>query len=256
MRGSGTRSAGEAARQPKLYRELASWWPLLSAPEDYAEEAAFYQRAIIEACSRTPETLLELGSGGGNNASHMKARFRMTLTDLSADMLKVSEALNPECEHVQGDMRTLRLGQEFDAVFAHDAVCYLTTEDDVRAAIETAYVHCRLGGAALFCPDYVRENYRASTHHGGHDGNGKALRYLDWSRDPNPADTTYEVFMVYALRDGGETTVESDRHVEGLFSRDVWLRLMSDAGFSPKVIPFEHSEVDYELEVFVGSKPE
>ena len=241
--------------QPKLYRELASWWPLLSAPEDYAEEAAFYQRAIIDACSRPPETLLELGSGGGNNASHLKGRFRMTLTDLSPDMLKVSEALNPECEHVQGDMRTLRLGRAFDAVFAHDAVTYLTTEEDVRAAIETAYVHCRPGGAALFCPDFVRENYRAETDHGGHDGDAKALRYLEWNWDPDQADTTYEVFMVYALRDGGEITVESDRHVEGLFSRDIWLRLMSETGFSPKVIPFEHSDVDYAAEVFAGSKP-
>jgi hypothetical protein len=256
MRVGGKRSAGEAAEQPKLYRELASWWPLLSAPEDYAEEAAFYQRAIIEACARTPETLLELGSGGGNNASHLKGRFRMTLTDLSPDMLKVSAALNLECEHIQGDMRTLRLGREFDAVFAHDAVCYLTTEEDVRGGIETAYVHCQPGGAALFCPDYVRENYRSTTHHGGHDGNGRSLRYLDWSYDPDPADTTYDVFMVYALREGGETTVESDRHVEGLFSREDWLRWMAEAGFSPKVIPFEHSEVDYEIEVFVGSKPE
>ena len=252
----GNGSGSEAARQPKLYRELASWWPLLSAPEDYAEEAAFYERAIIEACARTPERLLELGSGGGNNASHLKRRFRMTLTDLSPDMLKVSETLNPECEHVQGDMRTLRLGREFDAVFVHDAVCYITSEEDLRKVIDTSYVHCRSGGAALFCPDYVRENYREDTDHGGHDGDGKALRYLEWNTDPDPADTTYEVFMVYALREGSETTVESDRHVEGLFSRDVWLRLMSEAGFSAKVIAFDHSDVDYKLEVFVGSKPE
>ena len=252
----GDSSSSEGARQPKLYRELASWWPLLSAPEEYAEEAAFYQREIIEACARPPVTLLELGSGGGNNASHLKARFRMTLTDLSPDMLKVSQALNPECEHIQGDVRTLRLGREFDAVFVHDAVTYLTTEDYLRSAIETAYIHCRPGGAALFCPDYVRENYWAETDHGGHDGDGKALRYLEWNWDPDPADTTYEVFMVYALREGSETTVESDRHVEGLFSREVWLRLMSEAGFSPKAIPFEHSDVDYEIQVFVGLKPE
>jgi len=253
---AGDRAAATPARQPKLYRELASWWPLLSAPEDYAEEAAFYQRAIIDACARTPETLLELGSGGGNNASHLKARFRLTLTDLSPDMLKVSAALNPECEHIQGDMRTLRLDREFDAVFAHDAVTYLTTEHDVRSAIETAFVHCRPGGAALFCPDYVRENYRPTTHHGGHDGTGKSLRYLDWSYDPDQADTTYEVFMVYALREGGKTTVESDRHVEGLFGQDDWLSWMAEAGFTSRAIPFEHSDVDYELEVFVGSKPE
>jgi hypothetical protein len=28
--------------EPKLYTTLAPWWPLLSAPADYAEEAAFY----------------------------------------------------------------------------------------------------------------------------------------------------------------------------------------------------------------------
>ena len=35
----------------------------------------------------------------------------------------------------------------------HDAVAYMKTEDDLRQAIETAYVHCQPGGAALFaCP--------------------------------------------------------------------------------------------------------
>ena len=28
---------------PRLYRELAEWWPLLSAPEEYAEEAEDYR---------------------------------------------------------------------------------------------------------------------------------------------------------------------------------------------------------------------
>ena len=126
---------------PRLYDEFASWWPLLSAPADYAEEAAFYERTLIAACSVPPRTMLELGSGGGSNASHLKARFEMVLVDLSEGMLTVSRALNPECEHVQGDMRTVRLGRQFDTVFVHDAVCYMTTEDDLRKAIETAFAH-------------------------------------------------------------------------------------------------------------------
>ena len=69
-----------------------------------------------------PGTLLELGSGGGNNASHLKARFNCTLTDISPDMLALSRTLNPECEHLEGDMRTLRLGRTFDVVFIHDAI--------------------------------------------------------------------------------------------------------------------------------------
>ena len=48
-------------------------------------------------------------------------------------MLALSATLNPECEHLEGDMRTLRLGRTFDVVFIHDAISYLTTEDDLRA---------------------------------------------------------------------------------------------------------------------------
>ena len=131
---------------PKLYTELAPWWPLLSTPEDYAEEAALYWRTLVTALGRPPPTLLELGSGGGNNASHLKARARLTLVDLSPAMLKVSRRLNPECEHIQGDMRAARLHRTFDAVFVHDAVMYLTTEAEVRAALETAFIHSLRAG--------------------------------------------------------------------------------------------------------------
>lgn len=125
-------------RPPRLYGELASWFHLLTAPEEYAEEAELYRRLITEGSDRTPETVLELGSGGGNNASHMKAHFKLTLVDRSPEMLDVSRALNPECEHVVGDMRTIRLGRVFDAVFVHDALAYVSTEPDLRAVIETA----------------------------------------------------------------------------------------------------------------------
>src|SRR5689334_22739277 len=130
----------------KLYNELAAWWPLMSSPADYAEEAAFYTNQLLAAGDAPARTLLELGSGGGNNASHMKAHFQSTLAELSPGMLEVSRALNPECEHVQGDMRSVRLGRQFDRVFVHDAVTYMTTLEDLRRAIETAFVHCRPGG--------------------------------------------------------------------------------------------------------------
>ena len=75
-------------------------------------------------------------------------------------MLAVSRAQNPECTHVEGDMRTVRLGRRFDAVFVHDAVVYMATEADLRRAMETAFVHCEPGGAALFTPDHVRAFHR------------------------------------------------------------------------------------------------
>ena len=242
---------------PRMYTELADWFHLITAPEEYAEEAEFYFRTIAEASATPPRTLLELGSGGGNNAFHYKRYVTPTLIDLSPEMLRLSQAINPDCEHVHGDMRTLRLGRTFDAVFVQDALDYLTSLGDLRQAMETAFVHCRTGGVALFAPDHVRENFAPGTDHGGHDGDGRAVRYLEWTYDPDVSDTTYTVDYVYILRaDGEPTRVSHDRHVCGLFSRDEWLELLAEVGFGDlRVKPFDHSELPPgSLEVFIATR--
>ncbi len=242
---------------PRLYRELADWWPILSAPEDYAEEATFYAEALLAACTFAPRTLLELGSGGGNNASHLKARFEMTLVDLAPGMLAVSRRLNPECEHIQGDMRSVRLERQFDAVFIHDAIVYMHSEADLARALDTAFVHCRPGGVALFAPDRTRETFVESTNHGGHDRGDRGLRYLEWTWDPDDTDSTYVSYMVYLLREGdNDVRCVLDRHLCGLFSHADWLRAITRAGFEARSMPFVHSEVEPgSTEVFLGLKP-
>jgi SAM-dependent methyltransferase len=223
---------------PKLYGDLASWFHLLTAPEDYAEEADFARSQLVCADGSVPQTVLELGSGGGNNASHLKAHFQMTLSDLSARMLELSRKLNPECEHVAGDMRTVRLGRIFDAVFVHDAIMYMTTEAELRQAIETAFVHCRPGGTALFMPDVIRETFVSLTTHGGHDGEGRGIRYIEWTYDEDPSDTTYTVDFAYLLREGSSPLrVVHDHHLFGIFPRETWVRLLQDAGFEPRCVP-------------------
>jgi len=216
----------------KLYGELAPWFHLLTHPADYEEEAAQVVRVVEEAVDGRAETLLELGSGGGNNASFLKKRFACTLTDLSEEMLALSRTLNPECEHLQGDMRTLRLGRTFDLVFVHDAVMYMTTEEDLRAAIETVAAHLRPGGVAVLTPDTTRELFEPDTRHGGHDGeDGRSLRYLEWVRDPDPDDSTYDVEFVVVLQEPGEPVrIEHERHVFGVFSDSTWRRLVTEAG--------------------------
>ncbi|MDQ3660790.1 MAG: class I SAM-dependent methyltransferase [Actinomycetota bacterium] len=241
----------------RLYGDLAPWFHLLSAPGEYVEEAAIYSRVLEEACESPPRTVLELGSGAGNNASHMKSRFELTLVEPSEGMLILSKGINPECEHVGGDMRSVRLGRAFDAVFVHDAVDYMLTESDLRAAIETVFEHCKSGGVALFAPDHVRENFKPGTEHGGNDAGGRGLRYLEWTSDPDSTGTTYVVDYAYLLRDEtGTVSVEHDRHRCGLFARDQWMTWLAEAGFVPRNVPFEHSELEPgSTELFVASKP-
>lgn len=237
----------------KLYTELGTWWPLLSPPDDYLDEASFFHRALVAAGLSTPApTLLELGCGGGNNAVHLKAHFaRVTLTDISPQMLAVSRALNPDCEHLVGDMRTLRLGRTFDVVFIHDAIDYMTTHHDLRLALDTAFLHCTPGGLALVVPDHVRETFEPSTNHGGSDGQTRALRYLEWTYDPDDADSTYTVEYAYLLRESDRPTrIEHEQHICGLFPRAEWIRLLREVGFQPEIV---HDQ--YGRDIFIARRP-
>jgi SAM-dependent methyltransferase len=237
-----------------MYGQLASWFHLITAPADYADEAEVVVRLLANhgvalGPANSHATVLELGCGGGNTASHLKTHGRLTLTDIAPAMLALSAMLNPECEHIEGDMRTLRLGRTFDAVLLHDAVTYMTAEADLRAAMETAFVHLRPGGAVVFLPDFTAETFRAETRHGGHDGSdGRSLRYLEWTSDPDPTDTTVVTDYAYLLREAdGSVQVLEDRHVLGVFPRATWLRLLADVGFSADL------SVDaWDREVFVG----
>jgi SAM-dependent methyltransferase len=216
----------------RLYSELAGWWPVISPPSEYAEEAALYVEMIHASARRPVREVLELGSGGGNNASYMKRSFAMTLVEPAEGMREISRKLNPECIHLPGDMRHVRLGRTFDAVFVHDAVMYMTTEDDLRAALQTVATHLAPGGVALVAPDATAETFSEATEHGGsEDESGRRARYLEWTLPPEPGESTYTVHYVFLLREPEwSVRVVHDVHREGLFPRATWLRLFREVG--------------------------
>ncbi len=96
----------------------------------------------------------------------------------------------------------------------------------------------------------MRETFTPSTEDGGHDGEGRAIRYLEWTFDPDPADSTVVAHFVYMMKEGDRLTVEHDVHICGLFAREVWLRLLEQAGFQTRIF------VDnYKRDLFVALKP-
>lgn len=179
-----------------------------------------------------------------------------TLVDIEAAMLALSRRLNPECEHISADMRSLSLGRVFDCVLIHDAISYMTSSEDLSRAVCTAFTHTAPGGVALFQPDFVTETFSPGTETGGSDTKGRALRYIEWRWTPDLRSDIYITDMAYLLRDDtGSVGVVSDRHVMGLFPRDLWMQLIEAAGFKPLAIPFEHSSYSKTgFEVFLGLK--
>lgn len=244
---------GDPGPGSRFYGELAVWWPLVSPVEEYAEEAAEVA-AVLRTAADGIREVLELGSGGGHIAVYLKQHFAMTLTDISDEMLAVSCQLNPECEHLQGDMRTIRLGRVFDAVLVHDAIDYMTTEFELRQALETAYAHCRAGGVAVFLPDCTTETFSPGSDHGGSDAaDGRGVRYLEWSWDPDPDDTCVLTEYAFLLRDGdGSIRAVHETHRFGLFSRDTWLRLLAEVGFEADSVQERTTEDRVPRTFFIG----
>lgn len=225
---------------PHLYSRLAEWWPLLSPPEHYEEEASLYLSLLAQARGGAPGSLLELGSGAGHLASHLPAEMDVALVDLSPEMLALSQQTNPSHTHHLADMRSLSLGRTFDAVLLHDAVMYLTDRDSLRQALQVVYDHCAPGGAALLLPDVVAETFTEFTTTGGQaDAEGRALQLLEWHWDPDPSDETYQVEFALMLRDAdGTVRVEHDQHTMALYPRALYWKLLREIGFEPVAADF------------------
>ena len=244
---------------PGMYGDLAPWFHLLTAPEEYADDAAFVLDALRQHVDGPLETLLELGSGGGNTASHLKRDLRLTLTDLSPQMLELSQTINPECEHVAGDMRTLRLERTFDAVLVHDAICYMTTEADLRAAMTTAFDHLRPGGAAVFDARphprdlHARAPTTAGTTVPGSRTAARTVRCATSSGPPTRILTTRRTRST--TRCSCVARMARSRFVgtstsRGCSRRQTWLDLLGAVGFEA------HAVVDPERRtVFIGRRP-
>ncbi|HXW45836.1 MAG TPA: class I SAM-dependent methyltransferase [Streptosporangiaceae bacterium] len=218
----------------RLYHELAGWWPLISPLQEYAADAAALER-VFAAAQVPVRTVLDLGSGGGHVAWHLKDRRQLTLVDLSPQMLSVSRELNPECEHLQGDMLTLRLGRAFDAVLVHDAIDYVTTQDGLARVARTAFEHCVPGGIAVFAPDHAADTFRPGTGGGGREDGGRQASFRERTADPDPGDEWIEADYEFTLRSAdGRVQVIREKHRLGAFRTATWLRALADAGFDPE----------------------
>lgn len=236
-------------RQPRhrLYDDLAPLWPALSPREHDAGDAAIILRlmrqrlrpAMRQSQGAPPRpTLLDLGCGGGHLLSHLTPYCDVVGVDLAPRMLALSRTLNPDAEHVRGDMRRIRLRRRFDAVILHDACNYLLTPADLLAAMRTAAAHLRTGGLLILMPDDVAETFtdhaRASDAARTPTHDLAVLTHIAAApRSARAAGRGAELSMLLLLHDraAGTLDIVDERHRLGLFARSIWERSLCKAGF-------------------------
>ena len=246
----------------RLYNDLAHLWPIISPPEEYKVEAQEWLDVIQTrlgggiAVDQGLPTLLELGCGGGHLLSHLTPHFITEAVDVSPHMLEISRRLNPQTLHHEGDMRDIRLDRTFDVVAIHDAVNYMTTVDDLRAAINSAAIHASPGGLVLLAPDCIQETFTGPrVVEWTREAEDRSVTFIEYMGRPRPGSTTVESVFVFVIDEGGDLRVEIDRHTGGLFSTDTWLHLMTAAGLDAQYVRTNAYEGGFGGNLFVGKKP-
>ena len=142
-----------------VFAEYSRYYDLLYREKDYAAESR-YVAALLERYASAAARVLEVGCGTGNHAVELaRAGYDMTGVDMSGGMLAAAVArreseprdIAGRLRFVEGDARTVRLGEKFDAVISlFHVMSYQLTNDDLAAAFATAREHLDPGGAFIF----------------------------------------------------------------------------------------------------------
>jgi ubiquinone/menaquinone biosynthesis C-methylase UbiE len=244
----------------KAYNDLAWTEDWFVEPSDYEDEVSCYISLINKYASSHPTTLLHLGSGAGGMDRVFKRHFSVTGVDISPGMIAKARSANPDIEYIEGDMRSLRLNRQFDAVVIPDSIDYMLTLNDLDKAFKTAVHHLKLNGILLVVgktQEIFHNNNFAYT--GEKDGIHITLLENNYINPSTP--NSYEAILIYLIRQQEELTIHMDRHVLGLFSQKNWERVFRDndlvlhQSFLDGVYDkYLLGEGKYPMQVFIGVK--
>ncbi len=245
-------------RQWRPYTDLAWTEPIITSPEDYAEETGRFAELIKKNSAIEVKSLLHLGCGAGVNDWTFKRHFRVTGVDISPEMLRLARKLNPGVRYLKGDVRDFELGEKFDAVAVPESIVHLRTEEEVRRTVANAVGHLNPGGV-LLVGTYVREDYRENNfvYTGSRDGIEVTV-----FENNHPAGETCETTVVYLIRRGEKLEVHHDSFTGGLFPLETWRGFFREAGLETGEEKLEGAydrflagEGEYLLRLFIGRRP-
>ena len=137
-----------------VFNEYARYYDLLYRDKDYTGETDYVHNLIQKQCPGA-RTILNLGCGSGRHDRCLVDRgYAVTGVDISEEMLAAarnSAAGNDSLHYVQGDARSVRLEETFDAVISlFHVMSYQTTNQDLLVAFATAHSHLKPGGTFIF----------------------------------------------------------------------------------------------------------
>lgn len=142
-----------------MFDDYAFFYDSLYKDKDYKAESDYIGR-LLNRYAGNFNTLLDMGCGTGIHAVQLvMAGYQVCGIDISDKMLAQAQARMQQLSATEkeklrfqkGDVRSARLGQQYDVVISlFHVASYQTSNDDLSGFFHTANTHLKEGGLLIF----------------------------------------------------------------------------------------------------------
>lgn len=234
-----------------LHDQLAKYYDRIYSFKDYLDEAVRIQNLIIKYLETGGNTLLDVACGTGLHLKHLKDDFSCTGVDVSKAMLKIARNNAKGVTFKEADMKTLKLGKQFDAITCLlSSIGYVRNYSNLERTIRNFSKHLKKGGVALIEPSHANSVYvKGEPRITIYDGKDAKIARINVPKI-RQATAVLNMHILIAER-GKDAKYFIDRHELGLFGINNTLRIMKDAGLKSKYLK---NGLMSGRELFVGIK--
>jgi ubiquinone/menaquinone biosynthesis C-methylase UbiE len=219
-----------------LHSELAKYYDKVYSFKDYLDEAVRVQNLIMKYLESGGNMLLDVACGTGLHLKHLKDDFSCTGVDISKAMLKIARKNAPGVTFKEADMKTLKLGKQFDAITCLlSSVGYVKTYANLKRTIQNFSTHLKKGGLVLIEPSHANSFYvKGEPHITTYNGKDAKIARINVTKT-RQATAVLNMHILIAER-GKDAKYFRDAHELGLFGINKTLGIMKEAGLKSKYL--------------------
>jgi ubiquinone/menaquinone biosynthesis C-methylase UbiE len=221
---------------PLMFHRLADQYDALTSGKDTRKEVEHLEALARRYARSGGGSWLDVACGTGRHLELLRRRHEVVGVDRSAAMLRIARRRLPSTRLLRGDMRTLRLDEEFDVVSClFSAIAHLRSEAELGAAFRTFAAHLKPGGICLVEPWIDPSNFRSGfVQLVGHAGPDGSVARMAFSRRQGKRSVVRYEYLVGDARRGIRHFAEDD--VGLLVPRQRLLDLMAAAGLRARYL--------------------
>jgi ubiquinone/menaquinone biosynthesis C-methylase UbiE len=212
----------------QFYEHAEIYDELFSAAMDYKKEVEFYDKILRKNGS---QSILEVGCGVGHRGKYFIGKgYNYTGLDVSDRMLRIARRKYPDIKFLQGDVRELKLKENFDAIiFVGKGSAYLTTDADALSALKSMKKLVRSGVIIIdgFDADFIIPNFKKNISWSKQIGTRTITRQSINTLNPNYRNS-WDRKLTYIVKDEGKKEKKytdsavlrafSDKELKNLFT--------------------------------------